>query len=40
MDGNLGVSYNQIQTPFEHFHLLELNLKGNMLWKGVWIALV
>jgi len=38
--GNLGVSYNQIQAHFEHFHLLELNLKGNMLWKGVWIAIV
>jgi len=29
--GNLGVSHNQIQAHFEHFLLLELDLKGNML---------
>jgi len=40
MIGNLGVSHNHIQAHFKQFHLFELNHKGNMLWNGVWIAIV
>jgi len=36
----LVVKHTQIQTHSKYFNFLELNHKGNMLWKGWWIFIV
>ena len=36
----LNVHYNQPYESFLHFHVLELNHKGNDIWKGVWVAVM
>jgi len=36
----LNVHYNQPYESFLHFHVLELNHKGNDIWKGVWVVVM
>jgi len=36
----LNVHYNQPYESFLHFHVLELNHKGNEIWKGIWVAVM
>jgi len=36
--GVSNVHHNQVKINFNHFHLMELNKKGNNLWKEAWIV--
>jgi len=37
--GVLSVQHNQ-EENFQQFHLIEFNYKGNIIWKGVWMAIM
>jgi len=38
--GILCVQDNDLKYHFENFHLVHMNTKQNMIWKGVWAAVV
>ena len=38
--GILSVQHRDIQIHFEQFSLFHINYKQNLIWKGVWVAVV
>lgn len=38
--GILFVQNKDLKNHFENFHLVHMNTKQNMVWKGVWVAVV
>jgi len=38
--GILFVQHNDLMTHFESFHLIQSSNKQNLVWKGVWAAIV
>jgi len=38
--GVSNVHHNEVKKNFNHFHLTELNRKGNIIWKGTWVAII
>jgi len=38
--GILFVQHEDIRTHFESFHLFQVSSKQNMVWKGIWTAVI
>jgi len=38
--GILFVQHKDLKVHFENFHLVHLNTKQNLLWKGLWVTAV
>jgi len=38
--GFSNVYHNQVRIHFKQFYLMELSQKGNMIWRGMWIAII
>ena len=38
--GILSAQHNVLNNHFESFYLIQLSNKQNMVWKGIWAALV
>jgi len=38
--GILFVQHNELKTHFESFHLIQASSKQNLVWKGVWTAII
>jgi len=34
------VHHNQARIHFQHIHMSNLNTRQNIVWKGMWLAIV
>jgi len=34
------VHHNQFKASFQQFHILDLNVKHDLIWKGKWVAII
>ena len=38
--GILGAQHKDLKVHFENFHLVHMSCKQNLVWKGMWVAIV